>query len=141
MTSPEKIAANRKNALQSTGPQSLEGKRRASANSLRHGIARRAFSAEENLTIQKIVNDLTKGTNDYWAAEAARQVAESFVGLERIRFAVGQISLFRGDDRCFDLFSLPRQLRTLSAYERKARSRYRTSMRNFFSCLDRLQMV
>jgi hypothetical protein len=36
--SPEKLAANRKNAKRSTGPQTAEGKQRASQNSYKHGF-------------------------------------------------------------------------------------------------------
>lgn len=39
MTSPAQIAANRQNALKSTGPKTAEGKTRASMNALRHGAA------------------------------------------------------------------------------------------------------
>lgn len=38
MTSPKKVAANRRNALKSTGPKTPEGKARASRNNLRHGV-------------------------------------------------------------------------------------------------------
>lgn len=38
-----RIAANRRNALRSTGPRTLEGKRRVSQNALRHGFRSRAL--------------------------------------------------------------------------------------------------
>ncbi len=38
MTSEKKKAANKRNALSSTGPRSLEGKNRASMNALKHGL-------------------------------------------------------------------------------------------------------
>lgn len=38
MSSPKKTAANRRNALESTGPKSPEGKALAARNSLRHGL-------------------------------------------------------------------------------------------------------
>ena len=38
MTSPKRIAANRRNAAQSTAPRTPEGKRRASLNALKHGL-------------------------------------------------------------------------------------------------------
>ena len=39
MTSPAKIAANRRNARRSTGPRSAAGKARARRNAFRHGLA------------------------------------------------------------------------------------------------------
>jgi hypothetical protein len=45
--SERKLAANRANALRSTGPRTREGKQRSSMNALRHGIlARSAFNEE-----------------------------------------------------------------------------------------------
>ena len=38
MTSLKQIDANRRNALKSTGPQTEEGKQRASQNAIRHGL-------------------------------------------------------------------------------------------------------
>lgn len=38
MTSPAKIAASRRNGQKSSGPKSAAGKRRSSANALRHGL-------------------------------------------------------------------------------------------------------
>lgn len=39
MTSPQKVAANRRNALRSTGPKGPEGRIRASLNATRHGLS------------------------------------------------------------------------------------------------------
>jgi hypothetical protein len=38
MSTPKQIEANKKNALQSTGPKTIEGKIMSSKNSLKHGI-------------------------------------------------------------------------------------------------------
>lgn len=38
MTSARQIAANRRNALRSTGPRSVEGKTRSSQNAMKHGL-------------------------------------------------------------------------------------------------------
>ncbi len=51
MTSPARIAANRQNALRSTGPRSLEGKARSSLNAVRHGLrSRRPLLLDEDPT-------------------------------------------------------------------------------------------
>jgi hypothetical protein len=39
MASPQKIAANRRNAQHSTGPRTVKGKSRSKQNGLRHGLA------------------------------------------------------------------------------------------------------
>ena len=49
MTSPKKAEANRRNALKSTGPRTVEGKARASWNATKHGLlsARTLFTYED----------------------------------------------------------------------------------------------
>src|SRR6266853_5582196 len=59
MTSFRKIEANRRNAIQSTGPNTEEGKKRSCRNAIRHGLC-----AE---TVIEIVEDI----EDYRAFEAA----------------------------------------------------------------------
>jgi hypothetical protein len=39
-TSAARVAANRRNAQRSTGPRSVEGKRRSARNALKHGLCR-----------------------------------------------------------------------------------------------------
>ena len=47
--SPAKLAANRKNALQSTGPRTEEGKQTVSQNAVKHGLLAQAptFAGED----------------------------------------------------------------------------------------------
>jgi hypothetical protein len=59
VTSFRQIAANRRNALRSTGPTSTEGKRRSRRNALRHGLC------------AETVVDGIEDTEDYRAFEAA----------------------------------------------------------------------
>jgi hypothetical protein len=58
MTSFLQIEANRRNALKSTGPKTLNGKRSSRRNSLRHG-----------LTAETVIEGL-EDTEDYRAFEA-----------------------------------------------------------------------
>lgn len=49
MTSPARLAADRRNARRSTGPRTPEGKRASSANALKHGLcAERVLAAGED---------------------------------------------------------------------------------------------
>jgi hypothetical protein len=59
MTSWRQFEANRRNALRSTGPKSLEGKRASRRNALRHG-----------LTAETVIDGL-EDTEDYRGFEAA----------------------------------------------------------------------
>ena len=59
MSSLKQIAANRRNALKSTGPATEEGKRRSSCNAMRHG-----------LTAETVITPL-EDPQDYEAFEAA----------------------------------------------------------------------
>jgi hypothetical protein len=59
MTSWRQFEANRRNALKSTGPKSLEGKRMSRRNALRHG-----------LTAETVIDSL-EDTEDYRGFEAA----------------------------------------------------------------------
>ena len=47
MTSEKQIAANRRNAMRSTGPTSIVGKQRARANSSKHSILTRELVIDE----------------------------------------------------------------------------------------------
>ena len=49
MATARQVAANRRNALRSTGPRTAAGKLASSQNALRHGLtARRAFVPDED---------------------------------------------------------------------------------------------
>src|SRR5271169_3357807 len=63
--SPQKLAANRKNAKRSTGPQTTTGKQRASENSFKHGFyARRLFPSKELLA--RDGEDYNRVSAAYW---------------------------------------------------------------------------
>ena len=48
MASDKQIAANRANALSSTGPRSLAGKERSSQNTIKHGLTAHRIIPGEN---------------------------------------------------------------------------------------------
>ena len=60
MATPKQIEANRRNALQSTGPKTHEGKAAVSLNSLRHGLRARTvvLPGEDRQEFQLLCDDL-----------------------------------------------------------------------------------
>ncbi len=91
MTSPAKIAANRRNAQKSTGPRSAAGKARIRNNALRHGLARFwSFDAAEDKRIEELELALTGGEDTYTPqaeVDLATLAAEAEVEILRVRRA------------------------------------------------------
>ena len=85
MTSEAQIAANRRNAQNSTGPRSASGKKRASRSALRHGLSQPmsglAFAREVEARARQIARDHA----DRFEMMSARQVAETQLALERVQ--------------------------------------------------------
>ena len=104
MASERQIAANRRNAQKSTGPRSVEGKKRASRNAYRHGLAAGVghsgkFSAEIDTLASEIAAAATGSAVAAADAEIfafARSAAQAEINLARIRTAKAAImsSLF-----------------------------------------------
>jgi hypothetical protein len=86
MTSAEKIAANRNNARKSTGPRTAAGKKRVSANALRHGLATIARnSAAGSAQIELIAKVICGDAATPAQYEQALIIAESEVVLMHVR--------------------------------------------------------
>ena len=85
---PARLAANRRNALRSTGPKSVAGKRRAARNALKHGLAV-PLGADPNLLGRiEALSRLIAGEGASASRLAlARRVAEAQVDLDRVRAA------------------------------------------------------
>jgi len=85
MASDRKIAANRKNALRSTGPRSAAGKTRVSRNAVRHGlsapIADLPVSAEMDRLARKLAGEFATPQR----LEQARIAAEAEFEILRVR--------------------------------------------------------
>ena len=75
MASARQIAANRKNARNSTGPRTAAGKQRACRNAYRHGLSIQTDSGESCEAVEHLVQRMAPGSTDqdllHWAAVAA----------------------------------------------------------------------
>lgn len=71
MTTPRKAAANRANALRSTGPKTPDGKAAASRNAIRHGILSRAvlMAGEDGLALNALRAELRAALEPVGAVE------------------------------------------------------------------------
>ena len=88
MTSPAKIAANRRNARRSTGPRSAAGKARARRNAFRHGLATPASLDHVAMDrIDDLVVALTRDFPNQLELELATLAAEAQSEIERVRQA------------------------------------------------------
>jgi hypothetical protein len=86
MTSERQIAANRRNAHNSSGPRSTGGKKRAAQNAYWHGLAAaiplsRKFSDD----VERLARKLTDGNDSPLAPAYARSAAEAFLELAEVR--------------------------------------------------------
>ncbi len=77
MTSEKQIEANRRNALRSTGPQTIEGKSKSSRNNLRHGLTGQIslLPTEDREAHDAFCNELIDGFQPETPME--RQLAQS----------------------------------------------------------------
>jgi hypothetical protein len=86
VASERQIAANRRNACNSTGPRSGAGKKRASNNSYRHGLTSSvASSAELAKSVEKLAREIAADATDAVTLEYARAAAQAEFDLARIR--------------------------------------------------------
>jgi len=86
MTSPAKIAANRRNARRSTGPRSAAGKARARRNAFRHGLATPASLDHVAMDrIDDLIFALTMDSPNQLELELATLAAEAQSEIERVR--------------------------------------------------------
>jgi hypothetical protein len=88
MASERQIAANRLNARKSTGPLSRAGKRRASGNAYRHGLASsRNPDAATATKLDQLAHEIAGDSQSEVILELARSAAEAHFDLARARLA------------------------------------------------------
>ena len=86
MATERQIAANRRNARNSGGPRSRAGKKRASRNSCRHGLAAAAVPTEEHAErVEKLARRIAGNTTDVGNLEHARNAAEAEFEVARVQ--------------------------------------------------------
>lgn len=90
MRTSKQAAANRRNAQQSSGPKSDEGKRRSSANATKHGLTTPLETSAWAPQLESVTGLLVKGEglNEVEARELARRIVdyERNVSYQRERY-------------------------------------------------------
>src|SRR5207342_498189 len=83
MATERQIAANRRNAVNSTGPRSSAGKRRARRSSYRHGLSVAAAGCPEQ--VERLAREIAGAGADATVLEQARSIAQAQLDLTQIR--------------------------------------------------------
>jgi hypothetical protein len=128
MTSPQQLAANRRNATRSTGPRSARGKEKSRLNSLRHGLSSAkpiVFTEEMEELYQSFWSDFDP---DGAILAAARAAVIADFELRRVRLVRRLLNtfyqLYPRDRAKFSLTELARYER----YERRAFSKRNSAL-------------
>jgi len=88
MASERQIAANRRNAKKSTGPQTDGGKKRAGKNAFRHGLAARMTLSDAVASqLEELSRRIAGNTKSVIRLACARAAAEATLDLARVRQA------------------------------------------------------
>jgi hypothetical protein len=85
MASEAQIAANRRNAQNSTGPRSASGKTRASRSVLRHGLSQPMSGLAFTREVEALARQIARDPADKIEMVSARQVAETLLALEQVQ--------------------------------------------------------
>src|SRR5262245_1213681 len=88
MATERQIAANRRNAKKSTGPQTEGGKKRTGRNALRHGLAARMTPSDAvSNQLEDLARSIAGDTESAVRLACARAAAEAELDLARVRQA------------------------------------------------------
>jgi hypothetical protein len=143
MASERQIAANRLNARKSTGPRSRAGKRRASRNAYRHGLASsRKPDAATARKLDQLARQIAGDSNSEIILELARSAAEAELDLARVRLAsvalINRVSAFGAIDPFSDELAKDKaKLQRLRAELRQFRAelrQFRAELPHFNAC-------
>ena len=134
MPSDKQIAANRRNALRSTGPRTAAGKRSSRLNSYKHGLTAHVdpLPPEQQQARDAFIAELADGLHPDGPAERelARSIAEIRWRLSRVPFLESRLfdaapdAPFPGD---------PRGLQLLTVYEMRLARRAQSELRQLLA--------
>lgn len=116
MASDRQIAANRANALRSTGPKTAEGKQKASRNAFRHGLSRRPIK-EDAGSVEELAGKFANAARDTEHAHAYLSVARACLEIRRVRSAQASLLFGESDLHRADVL---KALKATERYERRA---------------------
>jgi hypothetical protein len=85
MASEKQIAANRRNARNSTGPKTIAGKKRASLNAVRHGLASQGLRTFEAERVEQLARQIAGDFENRIVIEFARSFAAAVLELAQVR--------------------------------------------------------
>jgi hypothetical protein len=116
IVSEARIAANRRNALRSTGPKTEEGKQRSRANALKHGLCASVVVAEDLKLVQQRASDwfdALKPQNEFqsWLVDEVAIISLRIDRCERMERRARDLKAMRAelcweDDRRLDAVRL-----------------------------------
>lgn len=130
MASARQIAANRKNALKSTGPRSQAGRRRSAKNALRHGLA--STDSPFRHEIEEFARLLSSERNQVNPTFASCEAAHAQMMLLQVKKAKAATfeRFFKSDCTLEDTMRLNEELRKIERYEQRAFSRRKRALQN-----------
>ncbi len=128
MATERQIAANRANALKSTGPKTAAGRLKSSRNAFRHGLSLPLWlDLETSAKADAIARTLANNPTDGEQLTAATDVAQAQLDLLRIRAV--RAKLMAEVDLTTGSLEHLRRLKALDRYERFAATKRRRASR------------
>ncbi|ETR76453.1 hypothetical protein X566_17660 [Afipia sp. P52-10] len=133
MATDKQIAANRRNALKSTGPKTLVGRAASSRNAFRHGLTKPLTDDPRTLAAARQLADAIFGAaTDPERRELHMHIALAHLEIRRVRVARNHTLslLMTALDDSSDAQTL-KHLGSFDRYERLARQRQKRTIRSF----------
>lgn len=134
MASDLQIAANRRNALKSTGPRRTSGKMRAAGNSKKHGLASNPNCDAMALAAANRLADAIFQSHGGLSRAVAHRLAMATVelkGVQKVRAAAME-AVMSGEKNSMlgDIADLLRKLKAIDRYEIRAAAKKRRILRS-----------